>query len=49
MSSVLPTVLFSPGSFAGLPSKRDYMENFQPESRHLDTGVPANLAASVVK
>ena len=33
---------------AGLPGKRDYMENFQPGSRHHDTGISAYLAGSVV-
>ena len=33
---------------AELPGKRDYMENFQPGSRHHDTGISAYLAGSVV-
>ena len=49
MSSVLPTVLLSPGSFAGLPSKCDFLENSLPGLRYLDTGVSANPAGSVVK
>ena len=36
------------GSFAGLPGKRDYFENFQPGSPASHTGIPANRAGSLV-
>ena len=43
-----PLSCFSLGSFAGSPDERDYLENFHPRSRHHNTGIPANLAGSVV-
>ena len=30
----------------GQAGKRDYLENFQPVSRHHNTGIPANRAGS---
>ena len=41
-----PLSCFSLRSFAGQAGKRDYLENFQPVSRHHNTGIPANRAGS---
>ena len=49
MNCVLSAVLFALGSFAGQPGKRDYLENFQPGSQHLNTWIPANRAGLVVE
>ena len=43
-----PLSCFRLGSFAGTPGERYYLENFHPGSLHLNTGIPASRAGSVV-
>ena len=48
MNSVLPAVLFFAWLtlIAGPLGERHYLGNFHPESRHHNTGIPANRAGS---
>ena len=48
MRSVLPAVLFLLGSFAGLPGKPDYLENFRLGSWHHNTEISTSRVGLIV-